>query len=347
MGYSIHLGAWNSVFAVPSCVVDEHIRLAGAASLKVLLYLLRNAGKPISSAQISSALALSEADIQDALNYWVEAKLLCADGDALHPAGKTADAPALAEKPPRFAAEERTASAEPKPRALSENAQLVSKTPPRPKPSEVARRMTESGEIRFLIESTQKRIGRPLTENDMGILVTGYDFLGLPADVILMVIEYCCSIEKTSFFFIERELVKWAKNEINTHEKADEYLQYLVKKKSNESNIMMAFGIHGRSLSRKEQSLIASWCGKLGFDLPMIRLAYERCIDRTGKLSFQYINSILESWHSKGIKTPVDADNENKKRSENNDFASKPSYDLDEFERFSILNTPTIHTKKD
>lgn len=347
MGYSIHLGAWNSVFAVPSCVVDEHIRLAGAASLKVLLYLLRNAGNPIDAAQISSALALSEADIQDALNYWVEARLLCADGDGLRPAGKAANAPAQAEKPSRFAAEDRMASTEPKPRALSENAQLVSKTPPRPKPSEVARRMTESGEIRFLIESTQKRIGRPLTENDMGILVTGYDFLGLPADVILMVIEYCCSIDKTSFFFIERELVKWAKNEINTHEKADEYLQYLVKKKSNESNIMMAFGIHGRSLSRKEQSLIASWCGKLGFDLPMIRLAYERCIDRTGKLSFQYINSILESWHSKGIKTPVDADNENKKRSENNDFASKPSYDLDEFERFSILNTPTIHTKKD
>ncbi|MFQ8601441.1 MAG: helicase DnaB, partial [Oscillospiraceae bacterium] len=97
MGYSIHLGAWNSVFAVPSCVVDEHIRLAGAASLKVLLYLLRNAGNPIDAAQISSALALSEADIQDALNYWVEARLLCADGDGLRPAGKAANAPAQAE----------------------------------------------------------------------------------------------------------------------------------------------------------------------------------------------------------------------------------------------------------
>ena len=35
-------GVWSSVFAVPSDVVDKYIKLAGAAQLKVLLWILRN-----------------------------------------------------------------------------------------------------------------------------------------------------------------------------------------------------------------------------------------------------------------------------------------------------------------
>ena len=39
MAYRINLGQWNTIFAVPACVVDSHIKLATEAQLKVLLYL--------------------------------------------------------------------------------------------------------------------------------------------------------------------------------------------------------------------------------------------------------------------------------------------------------------------
>ena len=44
MKFSINLGMWNSVFAVPTQVVDQHLKLAGGVHLKVLLWLLRHAG---------------------------------------------------------------------------------------------------------------------------------------------------------------------------------------------------------------------------------------------------------------------------------------------------------------
>ena len=44
MKFSINLGAWNSVFAIPTQVVDQHLKLAGGVHLKVLLWLLRHAG---------------------------------------------------------------------------------------------------------------------------------------------------------------------------------------------------------------------------------------------------------------------------------------------------------------
>ena len=44
MSYHINLGQWNSVFAVPASLVDQHIKLASEAQLKVLLYILRHSG---------------------------------------------------------------------------------------------------------------------------------------------------------------------------------------------------------------------------------------------------------------------------------------------------------------
>ena len=52
MNYSLDAGAWNSVFAVPSSVVDKYIKLADGASLKLLLYLLRHGGEQFTESSV-------------------------------------------------------------------------------------------------------------------------------------------------------------------------------------------------------------------------------------------------------------------------------------------------------
>ena len=89
MSITINLGNWNSVFAVPSSLVDKHIKLAGALQLKVLLWVLRHAGEPISCEEISKALGATPADTADALQYWTETGLLTDAGDSLEPVSYT------------------------------------------------------------------------------------------------------------------------------------------------------------------------------------------------------------------------------------------------------------------
>ena len=72
----LDLGIFNSVFVVPSSVVDDHIKLAGSVQLKVLLYILRYAGKNLSVNDIAGALSLSCADVKDAMQYWLENNLI-------------------------------------------------------------------------------------------------------------------------------------------------------------------------------------------------------------------------------------------------------------------------------
>ena len=63
MSYIINLGAWRSVFAVPSCVADNYIKIASGNQLKTLLYLLKNSGSVLTAAIISSETGVPEGEV--------------------------------------------------------------------------------------------------------------------------------------------------------------------------------------------------------------------------------------------------------------------------------------------
>ena len=85
MSYQINLGQWKSVFAVPSSVVDQHIKIASEAQLKVLLYLLRRSDDENSAEQIGEALRLSAEEVQNAVDFWIERDLLTKQDNTLVP----------------------------------------------------------------------------------------------------------------------------------------------------------------------------------------------------------------------------------------------------------------------
>lgn len=79
----------------------------------------------------------------------------------------------------------------------------------------------------------------------------------------------------------------------------------------------------------------------MGFDIRLIKLAYERTVEKIGRLNFDYMNAILSSWHEKGLKTPEQvAGGDNKSAQQTGE--KKTSFDLDEFDKMSIYNTPKL-----
>ena len=61
----------------------------------------------------------------------------------------------------------------------------------------------------------------------------------------------------------------------------------------------------------------------------MIRNAYERTVNNTGKISMPYMNTILKSWHTKGIKT-VSQIAEKENTSSSNAKGRNSGYQLDD-----------------
>ena len=142
--------------------------------------------------------------------------------------------------------------------------------------------------------------------------------------------------------YIERVALSWVDEGINTHEKADEYILNLEKNRSIEHQIKKLMGLGQRSLTSTEEANIKRWTKEWNFDTELITLAYERAVDKTGIISFPYINSILRSWHQNGMKTTIQANDEKIAHKKQTVIKSTPSYDLDEYERALINESPRL-----
>ncbi|MBC8569741.1 DnaD domain protein [Zongyangia hominis] len=332
MKLSVNLGAWNSVFAVPSFIVDKHLGLCGPVALKTLLIILRHGGECVDTGEIAAALGQTDADIQEAVHYWVEVGVLSRDDTALYPA---------AQKPASAAPSELTSIEIPDKviKPVSSNVSVITSAQVKPSAAEAAKRACENPEIQFLLSESQNRLGRLLTPSDTSTLCYLYDWAGLPVDIILMVLEFCRRVGKPHMRFIEKEAIRWADRGIDTHEKADQYMNEQTAYYEIEGQVKSAFGIYNRNLSAKEKEYIARWTNEYHFDIRMIKLAYERAVDRTSKLSFPYINSILKSWHEKGFTDPAQAAGETGPAPSG---GKSTSFDLEEFERSVATSVPKL-----
>ena len=332
MGFSINLGAWNSVFAVPCALVDSHIKMAGSVQLKVLLWALRHAGEEFTPQDISAALGTNAADVRDAMQYWVEAGLVAESGpQELSPSGQ-----------------KREASPAPAPAPAPEKTEPLPEPPHRlPKPDGlfVAERVEQSEEIRFLMQEAQQLLGRPLSPGLSSALLFIHDDYGMPADVILMMLQYVKSRGKDNTSYIEAVARDWAGDGVTTHELAEEKLRLLDEIGKAWGVVEKETGISPRSPSAREEQYADRWILNWKFSPQMVREAYERCVDATGKLSLSYMNRILERWHKEGVSTTRQAAEEQSEKAARKSRKDKPqetTYDIDEYERMSVQAPDTF-----
>lgn len=340
MSYSINLGSWQSVFAVPSDVVDKHLKLAGGAQLKVLLWALRHAGSPFEAETIGEALNMQPADVRDAMQYWVETGLLTASGGTFAPA--QADSSAVSSEKTMQAVQPPPASGkETPPEEPSFPAAKASRPLSRPqKPDSlfVAKRVQEDNDIAFLMQEAQVILGKAISNGDSATLLMLHDTDGLPVDVILMLLQYASSIGKGNLRYIEKTGIRWADEGIDSLELAEQKIRQLDQSQKAWSAVQRLLGLERRSPTAKESQFADRWVNQWHLPDDLIREAYERNVDAKGKFSFPYMNSILERWKKEGIQTLEQARNEKKPSQKAYEEEQSPSYDIEAYERFSIFD---------
>ncbi len=183
---------------------------------------------------------------------------------------------------------------------------------PKPAPAEelpeyetedLVRRSREDAGFAAIVTEAQKVLGHVLSSSDLKRLFGIYDYLALPPEVILMLLNHCVSISqgrRPSMRFIEKEAYVWANREILSLEQAEEYIRSSRQRREDVGRIKESLGIRGRELSATERKFIAAWLD-LGFGEDCISAAYDRTVTNTGALKWNYMDKILLSWHEKGI----------------------------------------------
>ena len=173
--------------------------------------------------------------------------------------------------------------------------------------------------FRSLCGEVQRLLGRNLNTEEMKILLGFVRYLGLPADVIVVLICYCKDrarqmgkLKGPSLRTIEKEAYAWAEQGIDTMEEAAAYIQGQNMKHTRMSRLMAMLQIRGRSLTAAEERYASRWL-EMGMDEEVISMAYERTCLNTGGLNWAYMNKILERWHEAGLHTVQQVQNGDRK----------------------------------
>ena len=160
-----------------------------------------------------------------------------------------------------------------------------------------------------LRDELQRLMGRVLNTEELKIILGFVRYLGLPSDVISVLVCYCRdrarqrgNLRSPSLRTIEKEAYAWAEKGIDTVEAAAAFIQSQNVRNSRMHRLMNILQIRGRSLTAAEEKYAAGWL-EMGFDEESISMAYERTCLNTGGLNWVYMNKILQRWHQQGLHT--------------------------------------------
>lgn len=309
--YKINPDSYASVFALPTDIADRHLRMAGKAQLKVLLWLYRNPAAEADLTIISRDTGIPVDEIDDAMLYWIDAGLVLKNGE------KTVAAAPV--QPVSTLIRENAVSEKQKEVSVSEIAEVrpvKTEKPPVVKPSmkDIAMRLTESESIRTMFEEAQASFGRTLGYDAQSSLLILHDHYSLPAEVIIMLCSYAKTVGKQgSVAYIMKMGASWSESGIDSFEKASEKIERLENCNRLWLEFRAATGVDNPRPTSRQAEYLEIWVNDYNFGIDMITYAYERAVEKKGSINFSYMNGILRSWHEAGLKTVSDVEEAGKR----------------------------------
>lgn len=193
--------------------------------------------------------------------------------------------------------------------------------PPVYRQDEVTDTLESSGEFRTLTAEVERRLGKKLTMPDLSTLLGLYDHLGLPADVIYLLVCHCAQRteerlgpgRRPTLRQIEREGYVWARRGIDSQSAAAEYLRTYARRRQDLPQYMRVLQLGDRPPSVSEEKYLTQW-QEWGFSPDAVALAYDKTVLKCHELKWSYCNGILRRWHEAGLHTPEEIEHKDEPR---------------------------------
>ena len=304
---------------VSNLFIDEYMKDANDAQLKVYFYLLRmlNADQAISVSGIADKFNHTEKDVIRALKYWEKQQILDLDFDenkalvGIHLRDLSAQATPASQHNVLLTSgpvqAQNTAGNSIISAAVAQPVQTAPQetTPVYTKPAyslDQLREFKEREETSQLLFIAEAYIGKPLTPSEIKTILFFTDVLHFSDDLIDYLLQYCVERGKKDFKYIEKVAVNWAEEGITTPKQAQKFSTRYDK---NVYSIMNSLG-RNTSPTAKELEFINRWTREYGFSTDIILEACERSSLATDRHRFEYAEGILSSWKDAGIHHKAD-----------------------------------------
>ena len=178
--------------------------------------------------------------------------------------------------------------------------------------------MDTDSEFKMLYGEVQRVLGRTLNDEELKILLGFVRYLGLPGEVISVLVSYCKDLSRQrsgrnpSLRTVEKEAYAWAEQGIDTLEAAAAFIHSQNIRRSRLHQLMNLLQIRGRALTPGETRYAQSWLD-MNFPEDVLALAYEKTCINTGGMNWPYMNTILTRWKDAGYRTLEQIQKQDKK----------------------------------
>ena len=229
--FTIYQDNYADTTIVSNLFIDEYMKDANDAQLKIYLYLLRmmSAHMATSISDIADKFNHTEKDVMRALKYWEKNHLLSLEYDDAKnisgirllnvdskPCADIVPLTTVVPLPSRAAApskEEAHTPEEDRSSAYEKPSYSLDKL-------REFKNNEETSQILFVAE---QYIGRPLSANEIRTILFFSDKLGFSSDLIDYLIQHCVDKGKKDFRYIEKVAISWAEEGITTPKQATKY----------------------------------------------------------------------------------------------------------------------------
>ena len=197
---------------------------------------------------------------------------------------------------------------------------VITDEPPEYTPAELEAAFDSNTDFKCLIDDVAQRLDKRLSINEIKILYSVYDWLGLSAPVIYMLVLHTIKVaqdkqeeKKPTVRRIEKTAYRWDELGINTLEKAEEYIKNYNQVQDVKLEILKLLQIDGQKIVPGEDRILTGWAEN-GIDYKLIEEAGRITKERTtGALRFRYLDAILNNWLQNG-QTTVEQVKQNSKK---------------------------------
>lgn len=347
---TIYQDNYTDATVISNRFIDEYMKAANDAQLKVYLHLIRKMSARLSTSvsEIADTFNYTEKDVLRALKYWEKNNLLTLEYDeaknltGIHLQDLNAPIPA-----PAVISENSPSCVVPISSKLSAIEREQTEENPYERPSYTLDQLkafkADEAASRLLF-ITEQYLKKTLSPSDMKTILFLSDKLGFSEDLIDYLIQYCVDRGKKDLRYIEKVAVNWAQEGITTPKQA---ARYASKYDKTVYDIMKALGKTSVP-TQTEVAYITRWTKEYAFTKDIIFAACERTVLATDRHRFAYADSILTNWHKAGVhhKNDIQAlensfqKNKPAKAASNNKFNQfmQNTYDFDALEKELLSN---------
>lgn len=269
----------QEVMVLPASVLS-HLDAATPEQLRVLLWLASDLSLTTKHKQLAKLASCTQTQARQAIEFWCACGLMSEEGESAVPTMASVDAPAAPTK-----------------KKLQRADELPNYTS-----TELADLLEARASVRVLIDEAQRILGKMFNPHDVNVMVGMLDYLDMSEECILLLLAHCKKIGKSNLHAIEKFAYTLVDKGINTAEAMEAELCAMEAMHTFEGEVRSLFGMKSRALTSKESKMLASWLS-FGYDISIVRMAYEITVNATGEPSLPYTNAIIEKWNANAWKT--------------------------------------------